>query len=387
MKENTIDFNLEQSRNLYEKAIQFSTINTSKANLEKAIKLFKEAANLGHIQSSYIVGEAYCKGKWSHNLTEEECLGFLLKAAQKNHTEAMIVFGDLHHKSGYIFEALDEYMLALSHGSPTAFKRIEGLFDNPIGKNYFNTLFDREKENELDGGVQLHIAICYLHGFGVEKDVVSAHKWLLKSAKNKNAFALHGLGQMYEQGVVVDVDQLTAATFYRQAGDNGFSKGFVALATLEAQKNAEKSKSHRDYSVIIESLTKAMELGDCYASNELGSIYAQGLVGGISDYKEALKCFQHSADYGNPDGVLNLANLYYSMGNIDLNNLKRAEIYFSSLLTLEDEIAKVAYYGLGRIKERSIVKKTRKIAKKYILKSAEMGFDVAKEYVLNSKSA
>lgn len=385
MQENIINTDLTQSRELYEKAIRFSTINTSKANIKKAVELFKEAAELGHIQSSYIVGEAYCKGKWSHDLSEEKCLSFLLNAAQKNHTEAMVVFGDLYHKNGQIFDALNEYMLALSHGSLTAFKRIEGLFDNPIGKNYINDLFAREASDKSNGDLQFYIATCYLHGLGTDKDLVRAHGWLIEAARNKNAFALHGLGQMYEHGVVVDVDLPTASEFYLQSGQNGFSKGFVALASIEAQKLNQQPQAKKDYSLVIANLMKAIELGDCYASNELGSMYAQGLPEGFPDYSEALKYFQHSADYGNPDGVLNLANLYYSISNIDLNNLMKAEAYFSSLLTLEDEFAKIAYYGIGRIKERSIDKKARKLGKKYILKSAEMGFDGAKVYLSTTK--
>lgn len=372
---------LDIARELYEKAIRFSTINTSKSNLSSAIRLFKSAAKLGHIQSSYIIGEAYCKGKWERDITEEESLNFLLFAAKKNHTEAMVVFGDLHHKSGRMFDAMNEYMLALSHGSPTALQKICGLIDNPIGKHYITNLFKREQEEKTDGNLQFYIATCYLRGLGLEKDLKRAHGWLLEAAKNNNAFALHGLGQMYEHGVIVEADRATASDFYLKAGQHGFSKGYVSFAMLEVQKITEMQKAKPDYSQVICYLTKAMEIGDCFASNELGNIYAQGLSIGFPEYSEALNFFHHAADLGNPDAIVNLANLYYSMRGSDPCNLMKAETYFSSLLTHDEEFSKIAYYGIGRIKEKSISKKSRRLARGYITKSAKMGFAPAQQYI------
>jgi TPR repeat protein len=387
MQENIINTDLDKARSLYEKAIRLSTINTSKQNIKKAVDCFQEAAKLGHIHSSYIVGEAYCKGKYARNVDDNECLNYLLNAAKKNHTEAMVVFGDLHHKEGQIFDAMNEYMLALSYGSATALNRINGLINNPIGKNYLTNLFKREEEDRSDSNLPFYIATCYLHGFGTDKDLKRAHGWLKESSRQDNAFALHGLGQMYEHGIEVEPDLATAADLYLKAGENGFSKGYVALATLEAQKVAELNKTKPDYSKVIEYLNKAMEMGDYFASNELGTIHAQGLALGFPDYGEALACFQHSADYGNPDAAINLANLYFSATGNKSENLMKAEAYFSSLITLDDQYSMIAYYGIGRIKQMSVDKRARKLAKKYIQKSADMGFVSAKEYLKELKSS
>lgn len=375
-----------EARELYEKGIRFSVINPSKTNLKKAIDYFTEAANLGHVHASFIVGQALCIGKWESELGSQEAYRHLDTAAKSNHPEAMICFAELHHKNGDIFYSIDEYILALAHGNQVALNRIKALIDNPIGKNYLSMLFEREGET-LNPLVQFFIARCYLHGFCIEPNLERAIGWFKESVKGKNAFAAHALGQLYEVGHGVDQDIDMAIDLYKIAAENGFAKGYLSIGAIYHKRANESSpllqKDHKR--TAFEFYEKASELGDLIAFNEMGILHIQGYEFDFPNYYEAFECFLKAADKGNPDAILNLANCYVSGVGVN-HDLIKAENYFSALLTQESEISNKAAYGLGVIYLKSVNKKTRKVGRKYLQKAAEGGMEEAKTLLEKTKT-
>lgn len=368
---------LLQSRNLYEKGIRLAMVNPSKSNLKKAVECFTKAADLGHIHANFIIGDAFCKGKWSTELDQTEALKYLDTAAKNHHPEAMIGFAELHHKNGALFDAIDEYLLALTYGNQQAIESIKGLVDNPIGQNYLTNLFEREEKTK-EALLQFFIARCYLHGFCTEPNLERAIGWLKESVHSNNGYAAHTLGYLYETGNGVDQDIDMATDLYKIAGENGFAKGYLSIAINYSKRTNELHKVKENLATAFAYYKKASELGDLIADNEMGILHIQGFEYGFPNYIDAVACFQAGADKGNPDAILNLANCYYSGIGVECD-LFKAENYFSFLLAHEGNLADQAAFGLGAIYLKSIDKRTRKTGRRYIERAAQAGIIGAQE--------
>lgn len=368
---------LLQSRDLYEKGIRLSMVKPSKSNLKKAVECFSKAADLGHIHSNFIIGDAFCKGKWRTELDQTEALQYLDTAAKNHHPEAMMGFADIHHKNGGLFDALDEYLLALTYGNPHAIDHIKGLVDNPIGQNYLANLFEREEKTK-EAMVQFFIGRCYLHGFCTEPDLERAVGWLKESVRSNNGYAAHTLGYLFETGNGVDKDIDMAIDLYKIAGENGFAKGYLSIAINYSYRINEPHKVKENLATAFSYYKKASELGDLIADNEMGILHIQGFEYGFPNYIDAVACFQAGADKGNPDAILNLANCYYSGLGVE-RNLIKAENYFSFLLSHEGDLADQAAFGLGAIYLKNIEKRTRKIGRLYLERAAKAGINGAQE--------
>ncbi len=373
---------LLQARDLYEKGIRLSMVKPSKPNIKKAVTCFTQAADLGHIHANFIIGDAFCKGKWRTELGQTEALKYLNTAASHNHPEAMIGFADLHHRNGNLFEALDEYLLALTYGNQTAIDRIQKLIDNPIGQNYLANLFEREEKTK-EAMIQFFIGRCYLHGFCTEPNLERAIGWLKEAVRSNSAYAAHTLGYLYETGNGVNKDIDMAIDLYKIAGEKGFSKGYLSIAIYNSQLITAPKLAKQNLQTVFEFYKKAAELGDLVADNEMGILHIQGFEYDFPNYADAATCFQAGADKGNPDAILNLANCYYSGVGVE-RNLIKAENYFSLLLSHEGDLAAQAAYGLGAIYTQNIQKRTRKIGRSYLEAAAEAGIQGAKDLLNKS---
>ena len=373
---------LLQARDLYEKGIRLSMVKPNKTNLKKAVTYFTQAADLGHINANFIIGDAFCKGKWRTELDQTEALKYLDTAANHNHPEAMIGFADIHHRNGNLFEALDEYLLALTYGNQAAIDRIQKLIDNPIGQNYLANLFQREEKTQ-EAMVQFFIGRCYLHGFCTEPNLERAIGWLKEAVRSNSSYAAHTLGYLYETGNGVNQDIDMAIDLYKIAGEQGFSKGYLSIAIYNSQRINEPHMAKENLQTAFEFYKKAAELGDLVADNEMGILHIQGFEFGFPNYADAALCFQAGADKGNPDAILNLANCYYSGVGVE-RDLIKAENYFSLLLSHEDGLAAQAAYGLGAIYTQNIQKRIRKIGRSYLEAAAKAGIQGAKDLLNKS---
>lgn len=370
------------ARDLYEKGIRLSMVKPTKPNLKKAVAYFTQAADLGHINANFIIGDAFCKGKWRTELEYTDALKYLDTAASHNHPEAMIGFADMHHKSGNLFESLDKYFLALTHGNQSAIDRIQKLIDNPIGQNYLSNLFEREEKTQ-EPMVQFLIGRCYLHGFCTEPNLERAIGWFKEAVRSNSAFAAHTLGYLYETGNGVNKDIDMAIDLYKIAGERGFSKGYLSIAIYFSQRINEPHMAKTNLQTAFEYYKKAAELGDLVADNEMGILHIQGFEFGFPNYADAAACFQVGADKGNPDAILNLANCYYSGVGVQ-RDLMKAENYFSLLLSHEGDLAAQAAYGLGAIYTQNIQKRIRKVGRSYLEAAAKAGIGDAKDLLNKS---
>ena len=84
------------------------------------------------------------------------------------------------------------------------------------------------------------LGLCYISGFGVQKDLYKAADWYRRAAKEGNASAMYALGRMYdveaenemEATEKLPADLYEAAKWYKMAADRGHADAQLALGVL-----------------------------------------------------------------------------------------------------------------------------------------------------------
>ena len=73
------------------------------------------------------------------------------------------------------------------------------------------------------------IGVCYMYGYGSEKDVTNAVEWYTKSAAQGNENAMNNLGYCYSRGKDVDEDKTKGFELYEQSALLGSSTGMYSV--------------------------------------------------------------------------------------------------------------------------------------------------------------
>ena len=119
------------------------------------------------------------------------------------------------------------------------------------------------------------------------KDYAIALAELAPLAKENNLEAMNYLGQMYEFGLGVDVDEQEALKLYNRCADQG------NLSCVDSRR-AYKDKG---YKIELETVQPAAEGGDATAQNRLGEMYEFG-YGVKRDPAKAIEWYKRAADQG-----------------------------------------------------------------------------------------
>ena len=148
-----------------------------------------------------------------------------------------------------------------------------------------------------DGKAAYVVAVRYLKGDGVRRDVNKAAQWLRKAAEKGVVVAMYRLGAMYEQGAGVRKDPLQARVWYERAALRGNVRAMHNLAVL-------------------------------FASGALGK----------TDYDKAAYWFRKAATHGVRDSQFNLAVLYHRGQGVE-RSLPDAWMWYSAAARQGDAAA------------------------------------------------
>ena len=160
----------------------------------------------------------------------------------------------------------------------------------------------REAADLGHSGAQHNLAVFYLNGFGVDKNVEQAAVLLRKAAEQGLAEAQFKLASLYATGVGLTQDLHQAAAWVRKAAEQGHTEAEYNLATLLVSgRGAEPNLAEA-----IQWYRKAAEKGKATAQSNLGVFYASG-KGVPRDPSEAVKWFRKAAEQGYPTAQYNLA--------------------------------------------------------------------------------
>lgn len=148
------------------------------------------------------------------------------------------------------------------------------------------------------------LAVTYLAGMGVPRNVEEGLAWLNKSAAAGYAEAQFKLASLYMRGDVVPADEAKALDFALKAAEQGHGEAQYNLATIYATGKGVP----KDMTTAAEWFRKAAEGGHATAQSNLGVLYASGEAV-EKNPAEALKWWRKAAEQGQPSAQFNLGQV------------------------------------------------------------------------------
>ena len=211
----------------------------------------------------------------------------------------------------------------------------------------------------------------------VEKDTAKAVHWFAQAAAGGDDYAACALGEMYSEGVEIDLNYSEAAKWYKLAAGRGSSTAQNNLANLylvgqgvpkdyakaielynEALENGSSNTSvinlaelklyapapWGDRKAGAAEVINAAEGGDTYAKVLLGEMYETGR-GVKRDYKAAAKWYKEGADSDRAEAMVALGEMYRTGRGVP-QDYAEAKRYFDLAV---ERYNYWGYRGLGRL--------------------------------------
>ena len=139
-------------------------------------------------------------------------------------------------------------------------------------------------------GAQFNMAVMYLHGRGVERNMKKAIKLFFKSAAQEHSGAMNNVGRLYVEGKQVKQDFAEAIRWFRKA-----AKNHVLARNNLAQMYLTGRGVKKDYGKGLYWLKQAAKKKHAKSEFEIGILYDNGL-GVEQDHEEAIRWIQKAAD-------------------------------------------------------------------------------------------
>lgn len=158
------------------------------------------------------------------------------------------------------------------------------------------------------------------------KEKIEAFRDLMKLlrdlAKEKDPFAMHQIGMMYERGLGVKADMEKALSWFERAADLGLVMAMVEAGKLYSNEDLPFYDARKAYVWYL----KGAGLGYHEAELHLGDCYYVGL-GVEEDAEKAEICFQRAADHGSHEACDALGTIYV-LGDGAEPDFDKARKYF-----------------------------------------------------------
>lgn len=271
----------------------------------EAEKCYRKAAELGHVDAQFKLGEMYYWGR-DISKSEDEAAKWYQKAAEQGHVDAQCSIGAMY-----------------TNGQGVPKSAVEA------------TKWYRKAAEQGDAAAQYILAGMYCEGEGVSQSYEEAVKWYRKSAEQGDFDAQEKLGRMYEEGLGVPQSYEEAAKWYQKAVDDCYD---------DLPNDSVERSLHRVREKIVE-----------WQMVDPEKLYAQGVAlmkgdGCLKSEAEAFKCFKRAALVGHVKAIEELAECYYRGRGVDKNQDEAFE-WFSRSNT---ENAKKALAEIIGAKKRCI---------------------------------
>lgn len=140
---------------------------------------------------------------------------------------------------------------------------------------------------------QFNLAVLYLTGRGVARDIPKSVEWHLKAAAQGVPAAEHGLGVIYYQGLAVEQDYTQALKWFRRAAARGFAESEFNIGVMYFNRQGVK----RDDIEVVKWVTLAAARKFTPAEHRLGQMYEKGVIF-VKDLQAALHWYGLAAAQG-----------------------------------------------------------------------------------------
>ncbi|MFT5486483.1 MAG: hypothetical protein ACI9JL_001377 [Paracoccaceae bacterium] len=149
-----------------------------------------------------------------------------------------------------------------------------------------------------NANAQFNLAVLYLSGRGVKRDVAKAVDWHRKAARQRLTSAQHGLGVFYYQGMGVKRDYAEALKWFRRAAAKGFAESEFNIGVMYFNRQGVK----RDDVEVVKWVTLAAARKFPPAQYRMGQMYEQGVIF-IEDRQAALHWYRLAEANGSKKAV------------------------------------------------------------------------------------
>ncbi|MBL1275240.1 MAG: sel1 repeat family protein [Ectothiorhodospiraceae bacterium] len=209
---------------------------------------------------------------------------------------------------------------------------IRYLKGDGIEKNVENAIKWLEKSVGQDySHAQLKLGMLYQEGDKVEKDMDVAVEYLTMAAEQGNATAQYLLGNIYLQGDGVEQDYDEAEEWLELAAGHDYKKAILALDALLTlgEENSGKNTSTLEVKAKTDNNKTAIVIPEnitAKTAHEIGMNYLRG-IGVSRDYKIAIIWLSKGAELGNVDSQYQYGELLRK-GRGTKKNKKQADKWF-----------------------------------------------------------
>lgn len=330
------------------------------ADRRRAFEVFSQLSRERNSTAQYLLGRMLDE-EFEQGVTQNGRLQAidLFSAASNNPTspnsDAMVALGKIKEKAGHHEEAKQLYARAA-----------EEFGDKEAMNNLGMMILHRRTAGTSDEAFHLilkaaqlgftpamsNLGALLITGTGIERDSVSAQKWLEKAAKNSDPEALKNLGVLvYQQ-----------ATFSKNPEDEKFFKANfyfrMALSVEPAHPEANYYLGamldsglggSQDLVLAAKHYSKALESdpNNPKALYRLGKIYLEGRGVGKPDLTTALEMLVKSARLQNTDAMIFLGDLYQSSAVVK-PSIEAARAYYSKARDLGNALGEQKLADLAR---------------------------------------
>ena len=178
-------------------------------------------------------------------------------------------------------------------------------------------------------GAMNDLGALFEYGVGVPKNLLTAIVWYERAAELGHAGAMTKLGELSENGIGVPQDFVTARHWYEKAAALGNPTSMNDLANLLRQ-DGKLSAAANWY-------LKAAQQGVVSAMNSFGEL-SEGGMGIPQDYSVARNWYEKAGDLGNADAMGHLGSLFEN-GQGEPQNLEIAREWYVKGAALNGRLA------------------------------------------------
>jgi TPR repeat protein len=322
-------------------------------NEVEAVRLYRQAADLGHAASQSMVGFAYDLGRGGIAKNDAEALRWYRLSANQGYAHGQYLLGTMYQNGQAVAKDLAEarrwFQLSANQGNENGKKAlerletasaapapaapsVESLFKqandlwngNGVAKNETEAVrLYRQAADQGHAPSQASLGYAFDLGKGVTKNDAEALKWYRQSAAAGNARGQWLLGTMYEQAQAVTRDYAEAVKWYRLSANQGYASGQADLADMyEYGKGIAKDMNEalRLYRLAADqgndSAKKALDrLKTVVPAMSAEKAYEEALrlwngTGVAKNEAEAVRLFRIAADQGHGDAQASLGYAY-----------------------------------------------------------------------------
>ncbi len=210
-------------------------------NPDKAVELYKKAANLNDVEAHYQLACAYKDGIGTEKNYELAVQHFSIAIDGKN-SDAMVELGDMYNwgigiEQNYIL-AVKYYKLASEEEDSKGMFALgyAYFFGNGIERNEVLANDYFKKSAELNyAPSQYVLGINYMNGYGIEKDTSKGIYWLEKASEQKYVKSILAIAEFYYKGTEVEKNKEKAKEYFIKAHQLGDRRALTIQLDLYMQ--------------------------------------------------------------------------------------------------------------------------------------------------------